>query len=80
MLSREGSLPASKEGTEVVLKAMTISAKAMPMTIPRFLERARKLEASPIFSFGSEPMMALLLAGSKRAIPNPWRTCLSKMA
>ena len=63
-------LPASKEGA-VVLKAMTISAKAIPMTIPRFLERARKLEASPIFSLGSEPMMALLLAGLKIEIPNP---------
>jgi len=52
----------------------------MPITIPRFLERARKLEANPIFSFGSDPMMALLLAGAKRAIPNPRRSCLIKIA
>ena len=68
-LSREG-LPLTGPG-EVVLKSTTISAKAMPTAIPRFLASARKLEARPTFSLGSEPMMALLLAGAKRAIPIP---------
>jgi hypothetical protein len=54
---------------------MTISAKAIPITIPRFLDRAKKLEARPILSLGKEPMIALLLAGLKNPIPMPRRTC-----
>jgi glucose/arabinose dehydrogenase len=59
---------------------MTISAKATPITIPKFLERAKKLEARPTLSRGKEPMMALLLAGLKRLIPMPSTTCLHRMS
>jgi hypothetical protein len=59
---------------------MTISAKATPITIPKFLERAKKLEARPTFSRGKEPMMALLLAGLKKLIPMPSTICLHKMS
>jgi len=59
---------------------MTISAKATPITIPKFLERAKKLEARPTFSRGKEPMMALLLAGLKRLIPMPRTICLQRMS
>jgi hypothetical protein len=80
MLSREGiPLPVSNwfSGN---LKAITISAKTTPITTPRFLARAKKLEAKPTFSLGSEPMMALLLAGLKSPIPMPITTCLHKIS
>jgi hypothetical protein len=62
------------------LNAITISAKATPITNPRFLARANKLEAKPTFSRGKEPMMALLLAGLKSPIPMPRRICLHKIS
>src|SRR5512139_2717096 len=80
MLARDGLafvLPSGEIGRPSV---MTISAKATPITKPRFLERARKLEARPTFSRGSEPMMALLLAGLKRLIPRPRTTCLQRIS
>src|SRR4030042_3636209 len=80
MLSRERPAFSCPNGTTGSLKAMTISAKAIPITIPKFLERAKKLEARPTFSRGKEPMMALLLAGLKRLIPMPRTICLHKMS
>src|SRR4030043_1343538 len=80
MLSREGPPFALSNGVAGRLKAMTISAKATPITIPKFLERAKKLEARPTFSRDKEPMMALLLAGLKRLIPMPRTTCLHRMS
>jgi hypothetical protein len=80
MLSREGPPLALSNGVAGRLKAMTISAKATPITIPKFLERAKKLEARPTFSRDKEPMMALLLAGLKRLIPMPRTTCLHRMS
>jgi hypothetical protein len=80
MPSREGPVPAFSNGTTGGLKATTISAKATPITIPKFLERAKKLEATPTFSRGKDPMMALLLAGLKKLIPIPRTTCLQRMS
>jgi hypothetical protein len=80
MPSREGiPLPASDRFLGN-LNAMTISAKATPITSPRFLARANKLEAKPTFSRGKEPMMALLFAGLKSPIPIPRRICLHKIS
>jgi hypothetical protein len=62
------------------LNVITISAKATPITIPKFLERAKKLDARPTFSRGNEPMMALLLAGLKKLIPMPRTICLQRMS
>src|SRR4030042_4733097 len=80
MHSRERHAFSCPNGATGGPKAMTISAKAIPITIPKFLERAKKLEARPNFSRGKEPMMALLLAGLKRLIPMPRTTCLHKMS
>src|SRR4030042_448949 len=80
MLSREGPPFALSNGVTGRLKAMTISAKATPMTIPKFLARAKKLEARPTFSRDKEPMMALLLAGLKRLMPMPRTICLHRMS
>jgi hypothetical protein len=80
MLSRERPAFSCPNGTAGSLKAMTISAKAIPITIPKFLERAKKLEAKPTLSRGKEPMIALLLAGLKRLIPMPRAICLHKMS
>src|SRR4030042_1584370 len=80
MLSREGPPFALSNGVTGRLKAMTISAKAMPMTMPKFLDRAKKLEAKPTFSRDKEPMMALLLAGLKRLMPMPRKICLHRMS
>jgi hypothetical protein len=79
MLSKERPVFACPDGTEGRPKAMTISAKAIPITIPKFLERAKKLEARPTLSRGKEPMIALLLAGLKRLIPIPRIICLHKI-
>jgi hypothetical protein len=79
MLSREGVPVSVSNGIVASLKAMTISAKATPITNPRFLERAEKLEASPTFSRGREPMIALLLAGLKSPIPMPKTICRQRM-
>jgi hypothetical protein len=80
MLPREGPAFTFSTGMAGSLKAITISAKATPITIPRFLARAKKLEASPTLSRGKEPMMALLLAGLKKLIPMPRTTCLQRMS
>jgi hypothetical protein len=80
MLSRERPAFALSNGMTGSLKAITISAKATPITNPKFLERAKKLEATPTFSQGKEPMIALLLAGLKRLIPMPRTTCLQRMS
>src|SRR3989304_9321356 len=80
MLPREGLPFALSSGEIGKLKVMTISAKATPITNPKFLERAKKLEARPTFSRGKEPMMALLLAGLKKLIPMPRTTCLQRMS
>jgi hypothetical protein len=71
ILSREGPSDEVLNGIEDILKAITISAKATPITIPRFLERAKKLVANPNLSRGREPMIALLFAGLKSPIPIP---------
>ena len=78
MLSREGPPLIAETGMDF-LKAMIISAKATPITIPRFLDRARKLEARLIRSLERDPMIALLLAGLKNPIPMPKRTCRHKI-
>ena len=71
---------ALSNGMTGYLKAMTISANATPITIPKFLERAKKLDARPTFSRGKEPMIALLLAGLKRLIPMPRTICLQRIS
>jgi hypothetical protein len=55
---------------------MIISAKAIPMAIPRFLERDNKPEAKPTLSRDREFMIALLFAGLKSAMPMPMTICL----
>ena len=67
-------------GAEDALKVTTMSANATPTTIPRFLERANKLEASPILSWGKDPMIALLLAGLNNPIPMPRTICLQRIS
>jgi hypothetical protein len=80
MPSSEGIPLATSDKFSGNLNAITISAKATPMTNPRFLARANKLEARPRFSRGKEPMMALLFAGLKSPIPMPRRICLHKIS
>ena len=78
--SREGLPLPAFDVVVVSLKAMIISANATPITKPRFLARAKKLEARPIFSLGKEPMIALLFAGLKSPIPMPKTICLHTMS